>query len=149
MNTPGIPTNLSAPEYVLEKVLTLHKNEFVRDFVFMDVAELMKRAHLFTEVELQAIQMMENEKERIDKMFFLLIYKNKNIDEFLRVLRLRYNWLANQIEIDLKHLGEDGALPDDYFHKIRRLRREIPRHIDFNVHRCEYVSVTYFLLLYI
>lgn len=127
-------------EYNVEKALDGSYNAFIRDFEFVDIVPALKRNNLFTDAELKSIQLLDTERERIDKMFFLIAYKNKNIENFLNVLRVPYDWLAIAIEDDLKTFNDNGVEEEFLFQKIRQLRKEIPRHMDYNVHRCEFVS---------
>lgn len=136
-------------EYNVEKALYGNDNAFIHDFAFADIAPTLKRHNIFTDAELKSIQLLDTERERIDKMFFLIVYKNKNIEDFLNVLRVSYDWLAIGIEDDLK-IFNDNSVDDEFlFQKIRQLRKEIPRHIDYNVHRCGFVSITHIYYFYI
>lgn len=141
MNQQSSSHNQSIHEYLLEKVLSTCKDEFIRDFDIRDVASLLKRAGIFKDEEIHEIVKESSPTARIEKLFFMVVYKNKNIEEFLRVIRMPYDWLANRIDMDLKMLYEIGIEQDEYYQNIRRLRKEIPRHNDYNVHRCEYVSM--------
>lgn len=146
MNNFNPQIDQSVYEYNLEKVLSVHKDAFARDFTFMDLASLLKQYNLFNDAELKSIYDIKNEDERIDKLFFLIVYKNKNVNEFLRLLKLRYQWLADKLKEDLDMLNSMDIQHENYFNKMRQLRKEIPRHIDYNVHRCEWVNNFEFFL---
>lgn len=134
------PYDANVHEYLLEKVLCSRKDEFIRDFEIKDVAVDLKKNFLFRDDEIKEISAQKTTALRIEKLFFLIVYKNKKIETFLNVIRSQYDWLANPVQIDLKMLNDIGVEDEEYYKNIRRLRKEIPRHIDYNVHRCEYVS---------
>lgn len=127
-------------EYNIEKLLAIRKKDFILDFSFFDIVKDLERANVLSTGDLDNIK-LSPEKERIEKLFFYLIYRKANFYKFLNVLRLKYQWLAAHIELDLQSFIADGQPRDEYFDKIRRLRKEIPKHADLNVHRCAYVSI--------
>lgn len=128
-------------EYNIEKVLAIWKKDFILDFSFVDIAKDLERANILSTNDIENIKILKPEKEKIEKLFFYLIYRKTNFYDFLNVLRLKYVWLANNVEDNLNRLTEAGQPSDAYYEKIRRLRREIPKHADVNVHRCAYVSI--------
>lgn len=128
-------------EYNIEKVLAIWKKDFILDFTFVDIAKDLERANILSTTDIDCIKVLKLEKEKIEKLFFYLIYRKTNFYDFLNVLRLKYVWLANNVEENFNRLNEAGQPSDEYYGKIRRLRREIPKHADINVHRCAYVSI--------
>lgn len=143
----NIHTKSTALEkYLLEKVLSQRKNDFIEDFSYGDIHRDMESTRILPSEKLSIIRTMKFERERIEYLFFLLVcnvglcpFRN-----FLVILREKYEWLAERVQLDLDYvhdinLREDTAADDDYHDAIVRLRKEIPKHVDFNVHRCKYV----------
>lgn len=127
-------------EYQLEKVLSTCKDEFVRDFDVIDIRHGLITNDIFTNDEIKEITSEQTNSMRIEKMFFLLVYKNKDLRTFMSVLSVNYDWLSRRIEETQRIVFEVGVDHEEYYNSIRRLRKEIPRHIDYNVHRHDYVS---------
>lgn len=126
-------------EYRLEKVLAKRKDDFLRDFSFVDIRHDLEKSKILPYDDIRSINQLSTERERIEKLFFLITYKClRYLDEFLRILKEKYDWLASAIQGDISdHPPHSG---DDYLDDIRELRKEIPRHVDYNIHRCESVS---------
>lgn len=134
-------------EYRVERILSQRKSHFIEDFTYADICRDLKNARILSDDELTAIRTMKIERERIEYLFFLLVYADNGaaFNAFLNVLQDKYEWLAEQIRSDwMRSLGRSHEmLTDDvvdYREAISRLRKEIPKHIDFNVHRCKFVS---------
>lgn len=136
-------------EYRLEKILCKRKNDFIDDFSYADIHRDMESSRILPSEKLSAIRMMKFERERIEYLFFLLVY-NASIPafhDFLHILGDKYEWLAEKIRSDYvqdENRTEDTATDDDYHESIVRLRKELPKHVDFNVHRCKFVSKMWF-----
>lgn len=127
------------PEYCLEKILANRKNEFIVDFAFNDIRDDLKFYEILSDDDIKLIIQLNTERERIDKLFFFLIYKYiRCFDDFLRILKEKYDWLACAIQRDLREYTQYSN--DDYHEQIRDLRKEIPKHVDYNIHRCGSVS---------
>lgn len=141
--------------YRLEKILCQRKSDFIEDFSYADIHRDMESNRILPSEKLSVIKAMKFERERIEYLFFLLVY-NASVsafDDFLHILRDKYEWLAERIRLDYVHnlnRTEDTATDSgDYHESIVRLRKEIPKHVDFNVHRCKFVSFSPFLFLHI
>lgn len=131
--------------YRLEKVLCQRKSEFIDDFAYADIHRDMERGRILPSEKLNAIKKIRIDRERIEYLFFLLIYKASTaaFAEFSHILHEKYEWLADRIELDLRNLNRTDDTDEDYYEPIILLRKEIPKHVDYNVHRCKYVSSIY------
>lgn len=129
-------------EYQHEKILTLCRDEFFEDFDFDDV----EKSNVLPFSDLKAISRCMTKEDRVDKLFFLLVIRGQTaFQSFLCELKKNYPWLATKIE---RYLNTEQAYnninenyPDDYCSRILRLRKELPKFVDFNIHRCDLVSV--------
>lgn len=136
--------------YRVEKVLCERKNDFIDDFAYADIHLDMESSRILASDKLSAIKTMKTERERIEYLFFLLVYSASAsaFNDFLNILRDKYEWLAERIRLDFEHAltrADDIATDGDYHEPIVRLRKEIPKHVDFNVHRCKFVSISIIL----
>lgn len=133
-------------EYRLEKVLCQRKNDFIDDFSYADIHRDLENSRILPSDMLSAIRTMKFERERIDYLFFLLVYNASTpaFSDFLHILKDKYEWLAERISSAVLESNRtvDAVTDDDYHGSIVRLRKEIPKHVDFNVHRCKFVSIT-------
>lgn len=93
------------------------------------------KPHLFTSDELDELE-QENE-HKLDKLFFLLKYKNKNPNDFMRPLQKNYDFLFDEWQVALKKPFIEDL--DEYRSCIRN--SQIPKNRDNIVHRLEYVSI--------
>lgn len=145
-------------EYDHEKVLSMCRDDFDQDFELIDVYRDLENGNVLTLSDLKAIWRCSNKRERIDKLFFLLVIRgDKAFQNFLCELKKTYSWLALKIEQDLNNVRgnhnhnhnhrqpiiSNQYYPDDtrdaFYEKILRLRKELPKFEDFNIHRCELV----------
>lgn len=137
-------------EYRLEKILYQHKNDFIDDFSYADIHSDMQRNKILPPEMLSAIKTMKLERERIEYLFFLLVHQASSsaFTNFILILKDKYEWLSERLYQDFHRMESNNATTDDDYHgPIARLRREIPKHVDFNVHRCKFVSTFRRLIL--
>lgn len=131
-------------EYRLEKVLYRLRNDFVEDFSYADIHRDLESSRILPSEMLSAIRTMKFERERIEYLFFLLVFNASApaFNEFLHILQDKYEWLADRLRSAVHESNRTGdtVTDDDYQESIVRLRKEIPKHVDFNVHRCKFVS---------
>lgn len=139
METPHIET-----EFIHEKVLSLSRSEFLVDFDISDVYRDLENRNVLKLNDLKAIQRCSGKEEKIDMLFFLLVIRGKNaFDSFLYILKASYSWLSQAIE---QRLPEERATNsheygDANLESILKLRKELPKFVDFNIHRCELVII--------
>lgn len=131
-------------EYDREFVLTLCRDLFIQDFDFNDVYKDLVNANVLPPSELEQIRSCKRD-EQIDRLFFLIVIRAEDIfREFVDQLRKTYSWLAVEIERKLHQLrmNHQGIVirNEFYYEKITNLRKELPKFVDFNIHRCEWVN---------
>lgn len=131
-------------EYDREKVLFTCTDAFFTDFACNDIRRDLEADGVFTIPDLDAIyDTRQSEVEKIERLFYMLVIRDQTkLERFSNVLRKKYSWLADLVELQLRnHIRLGSARNDDqYYEKIRNLRTELPGFTDNNVHRCEYVS---------
>lgn len=132
-------------EYEKEYVLALCRDLFIQDFDFNDIYKDLVNANVLPLSDLELIRRSCRQDERIDRLFFLVVIRGENVfREFLDQLRKTYSWLAVEIERKLHELRmnqQEIVINNEYFYeKILNLRKELPKFVDFNIHRCEWVN---------
>lgn len=130
-------------EFIHEKVLSLSRSDFLDDFDINDVYRELENRNIFKLNDLKEIQRCSGKEEKMDMLFFLLVIRGKNtFDNFLHILRATYSWLSLAIEQRLRE--ERASHAHDYgdanLESILKLRKELPKFVDFNIHRCELVN---------
>jgi cell division septum initiation protein DivIVA len=82
-----------------------------------------------------------DENAQTDRLFFILIYKKKELKPFLDALQSDYSWLCEKI----KNCNErNDQLILKYESAIKH--SDIPKNRDMNIHRCKYVSIAIFAI---
>lgn len=132
-----------ATEYIHEKVLCLSRFEFLDDFDINDVYRELENRNILKLNDLKEFQKCSGKEEKIDMLFLLLVIRGKStFDNFLHILKTSYSWLSLAIEQRLR--DERATHSHDYsdanFENILKLRKELPKFVDFNIHRCELVN---------
>lgn len=132
-------------EYYHEKVLFKCRDKFYLDFEYVDVAKKLENARIFQPSDINAIRHSIDRKEQIDKLFFYLVIRGKQAFElFLHQIKDTFEWLVEAVENELRHeqqLINSNSNPYDYRLTIIRLHKELAKFVDFNVHRCDLVSI--------
>lgn len=138
METPDFET-----EFMHEKVLSLSRSKFLDDFEINDVYRELENRNILKLNDLKEMQKCSGKEEKIDMLFFLLVIRGKKtFDSFLNILKTPYPWLSLAIEQRLReenapHLHDYG---DANLDSILKLRKELPKFVDFNIHRCDLVN---------
>lgn len=130
-------------EFIHEKVLSLSRSEFLDDFEINDVYRELDNKNILKLNDLKEMQKCSGKEEKIDMLFFLLVIRGKTtFDNFFHILKTQYSWLSVAIEQRLRE--ERAAHSNDYgdasLESILKLRKELPKFVDFNIHRCELVN---------
>lgn len=119
------------------EVLRRYEQEFYVDFAFEDIERDL--SELLEEDEINDIKRQATEQQRIDKLFFLLIYKKKysqNSNQFFNILKKSYDWLEEKLQNSLNLAVNDKLIQD-----FRRTIKDIPNNRDLNIHRTNFVSI--------
>lgn len=102
------------------------QNEFERDFLFRDIGEMQD---CLTRNEFVEIRSLLDEKDKIDKLFFTLIYIKKDPWPFLRHLKHSYQWLYEYIV---------NSRSDKWISDYRKAIHDVKIN-DWNIHRTRYL----------
>lgn len=126
------------PFYTEAEILRKYEVDFYSDFTFMDVADAMQNNSVFTKDECNEILSEPDDKLQIDRMFFILIYKNiHKLNNFLKTLAIDYPWLRDLLDDNLKSEARDNQIES---YRKALLQSDIPKNRDLNIHRCKFVS---------
>lgn len=126
------------PYYITQQALYRMRKSFVEDFSFVDVRKDMEGL-IFSHDECETLMELKENDKLVDKLLFLLIYKKKNVHDFIGKLWFKYEWLANGVNQRLDDNFWD-SICDKYNDQIESLSGDVPKHFEMNVHRTEYVS---------
>lgn len=128
-------------EYVREIVLSKCRDKFIRDFEFNDIHRDLSNANVLPLAELDMIARYASRDDLVDALFFLLVIRGDEVfNAFKYQLRAKYDWLYQGIE-RAEHIIRDVAPSDlEYHDKLVELRKELPKFVDYNIHRCDLVS---------
>lgn len=123
--------------YKEEEVLGFYEERILDegDFDIDDIKDSLQ--DFLTNEELKEIKGETDNKSKIQKLFFILIYHKKKLSDFLNILHGPYQWLAEGLKWALDTRTTHSNVVIDTF---RRAIREIPKN-DFIVHRCGFVSI--------
>ena len=119
------------------EVLRRYEQEFNVDFAFEDIERDL--SELLEEDEIRDIKKQTTEAQRIDKLFFVLIYKKKysqSPNQFFNILKKSYDWLEQVLQKSLNPAVNDKLIQD-----FRRTIKDIPNNRDLNIHRSNFVSI--------
>lgn len=117
----------------LRDVLPVFLKDFMRDFEFLNVKDLVK--HIFCEDEVRLITAETDEKKQIFQLFWILYENESYAEHFLRNIKEWYPWLSEKVFLERDALSKDT---EKYLNAVRVLRSDFQKHLDFNVHRMEY-----------
>lgn len=123
----------------IQQALYRLRHLFQADFKFRHIRSYVEE-YIFSREECDQIMDVQDLNDQTDYLFFLLIYKNKNIENFIEKLAIMYDWLADGINQFLSTDFWDN-LCSMYSKQIHTLSNDVPKHFELNVHRLEYVSV--------
>lgn len=130
-------------EYVREKVLSKCRDKFIADFEFGDIHRDLSNANVLPLTELDTIARSPSKEEQVDKLFFLLVIRGDDTyNAFKFQLRAKYGWLLRAIEAIESEEQSEYQIRDYQsrnYGKIRDLHKELPKFVDYNIHRCELV----------
>lgn len=131
-----------------KKMLTVYKDEEILgayedwfhnegDFDIDDVKERLQE--FLTAEEYKEVFAEPDNKSKIQKLFFIVIYKKKRISDFLGIFQGIYDWLADHLKYAIETKTTLSNFPIDAY---RKAIRDIPNYDDSIVHRCGFVSFT-------
>lgn len=123
----------------IQQALYRLRQLFHADFRFRHIRPHVEE-YIFTREECDQIMEVQDLDKQIDYLFFLLIYKNKNIDNFIQKLSIMYDWLAKRLNTFLSNDFWDDTLAL-YSNRMETLSNDVPKHFELNVHRLKYVSI--------
>lgn len=141
-NSPNqIKMEFISSEYVREKVLFKCRDKFIRDFEFTDIHRDLSNANVLPLTDLDMIARNSTRDDQVDALFFLLVIRGDDVfNAFKYQLRTKYDWLYQDIE-RAEHIERDITTSHlEYWDKLLELRKELPKFVDYNIHRCDLVN---------
>lgn len=123
-------------KYQFSELLYILYDSFCADFSLIDVRQEVKREEILTTEEINEIVSEISTETQIDKLFFILIYKNKDVDHFMRIIHDTYNWITENWSRIRREDYNDSSI--NFYRECLR-NSEIPKNRDSLVHRLKYV----------
>lgn len=123
--------------YTKAEIFRRYQSDFEKDFAVTDI-----KNKFFSKDEMEFIQKTKADdvgrynSDCIHKMFSILIYKQKNIRNFLMILKETHIWLGSKLESAFTEEYTDPLI-DEYRRACEN--SEIPKNRDLLVHRHEYI----------
>jgi hypothetical protein len=106
------------------------QDEFDKDFSLRDITPELSGC--INKNELMEINKLHDERQKIDKLIFTVIYIKKDVWPFLLCLKSSYSWLFDAIN--------NGAQKGDkWINDYRKAIQDIPNNQDWNIHRTQYL----------
>lgn len=131
-------------EYVREIVLDKCRDKFINDFDFGDIRRDLANASVLPLTDLDKIMRSKPGAEQIDNLFFRLVIRGDDAyNKFKYQLHAKYGWLLRAIEVaeaEVQNERDMNNLLLPYKGKVIELIKELPRFVDYNIHRCELVN---------
>lgn len=111
--------------------LRRYQDELSKDFTLRDILPLIQ--NYISKTELMEINRLPEELQKIEKLFFILIYVKKDVWPFLQILeKSGYDWI-NKAIINCVLNG------DKWITDFKKAIQDIPNNKDWNVHRTQYL----------
>lgn len=106
------------------------QDDFYKDFSLRDITPELHSC--IKKSELMDINSLQDERQKIDKLIFTLIYIKKDVWPFVRHIRNSYEWLYDAID-------ESARNGDKWINDYRKAIQDIPNNQDWNIHRTQYL----------
>lgn len=120
--------------YNNQEVLGKFEEIFQNDFDYDDIQDFMQ--DFLTQHEIQQLRYEITPEAKIRKLFFILSYHEKKIQDFLKYIKVQYDWLEENLRSALSNQDKRDLEIDIY----RKALKDIPHNGELSVYRCDIVS---------